>query len=308
MPEVAGVRFHRGGRVYYFDPAGLPLKANDEVVVETARGLEMAQVVIAPHQVVESELTEPLKPVLRRATAEDIQQRAQLREAETEARRRCRELVTQLNLPMKVLDAEYNLDGSRLTIHFSAEGRVDFRELLRQLGTNLHTRVELRQLGARDEAKLTGGLGPCGRALCCCSFLNDFCPVSIRMAKDQDLPLNPAKISGLCGRLMCCLTYEHAQYRELRGSMPRSGQRVTTPAGPGVVVGGNSLKQTVSVRLESEAVVEVPLGEVTLPKLDAVLSLPKDAVVGLPKQGRPPLPGADELVPGAGPGGSGNKG
>ncbi|MBI2918558.1 MAG: stage 0 sporulation family protein [Chloroflexi bacterium] len=300
MPDVAGVRFRRGGRVYYFDPAGLPLKVNDQIVVETARGLELALVVIAPHQVVENELTEPLKPVLRRATEEDLQQQAQFRERELEARQRCREMVRQLELPMKVLDAEYNLDGSRLTIHFSAEGRVDFRELLRQLSASLHTRVELRQLGARDEAKLTGGLGPCGRPLCCSHVLNEFCPVSIRMAKDQDLPLNPAKISGLCGRLMCCLTFEHAQYKQLKVNLPRSGQRVATPTGPGVVVGGNALKQTVTVRLESEALVEFPLDQVVVPPLDAVLRLPKE--------GRAPLPGGNELVPGSGPGGPGNKG
>lgn len=293
MPEVAGVRFRRGGRVYYFDPAGLPLNVNDQVVVETQRGMEIAQVVIAPHQVVESELTEPLKPVLRRATEEDLKQKAELESKEVEARKCCRELIRQLNLPMKVLDAEYTLDGSRAIIHFSAESRVDFRELLRQLGGALHTRVELRQLGARDEAKLTGGLGPCGRPLCCNLFLGEFCPVSIRMAKDQDLPLNPAKISGLCGRLMCCLTFEHAVYKELRTNLPRAGQLVVTPMGQGVVVGGNVLKQTARVRLESEAVAEF-----TLDQIAAADSL----------GGKAPLPGHDELVPGSGPGGSGNEG
>ncbi|MBI2866579.1 MAG: stage 0 sporulation family protein [Chloroflexi bacterium] len=293
MPEIVGVRFRRAGRIYYFDPAGLPLGVQEQVVVETARGLEIGQVVIAPRQVVESDLKEPLKPVLRQATEEDLGNQAEIQVREVEARSRCRELAAQLGLPMKILDAQYNLDGSRLIFQFSSEGRVDFRELLRQLGATFHTRVELRQLGARDESKLLGGLGPCGRPLCCSSFLNEFCPVSIRMAKDQDLPLNPAKISGLCGRLMCCLTYEHALYAGLKRDLPRPGQRVGTPMGPGLVVGGNALKRTAVVRLQSEAEVEFPLAQ-----LEQAVPLAEVA----------PLPGDNELVPGGGPGGKRDEG
>ena len=262
MTEVVGIRFKRAGRIYYFDPAGVEVNLNDWVVVETGRGLEAGRVVVSPKQVLSSEITEPLKPVLRQATEEDLRQREEFKAKESEALERCQEMVARFNLPMKLLSAEYNLDGTRLTFYFSAEGRVDFRELLKELGAIFKTRIELRQVGPRDEAKILGGFGPCGRPLCCTTYLSEFNPVSIRMAKEQDLPLNPMKISGVCGRLVCCLSHESEQYRELKRRLPAVGQRVMTPAGVGTVVGGNPLKQTVLVRLESEASLELPVEEV----------------------------------------------
>ena len=267
MSEVVGVRFKKAGKIYYFDPSGLELKVNDCVVVETSRGLEVGTVVIGPREVAADELTEPLKPVLRKAEPEEIERAEQLREKEREALAECRRLVAELNLPMKLLSAEYSLDGSHLTIYFSAAERVDFRELVRRLAGRLKVRVELRQVGARDEAKLLGGFGRCGRPLCCASFLCGFSPISIRMAKEQGLPLNPMKISGVCGRLLCCLAYENEQYREMKERLPKEGQRVATTMGQGRVVGTNPLKETVTVELEeSEVQVELPLGEVTVSK------------------------------------------
>ncbi len=264
MGDIVGVRFKRAGKVYYFDPAGASLQVGDCVVVETARGLELGQVVIAPGQVVASELTEPLKPVVRRAGEEDIARARELEDKEREALAVCGELVTRLNLPMKLLSAEYNLDGNRLTIFFGAEERVDFRELVRDLTSRLKTRVELRQVGPRDEAKLVGGFGRCGRQLCCARFLTEFAPVSIKMAKEQSLPLNPMKISGICGRLLCCLVYENDLYHEMKERFPREGQRVSTPMGIATVVGVNLLKETVLVQLESQAAVELPMNKVTI--------------------------------------------
>ena len=263
MAEIVGVRFKRAGKVYYFDPAGIDLEVNDYVVVETTRGLELGQVVIAPGQVLASDVEKPLKPVTRKAETEDIKRAQELEIKEKEALVECSQLVARFNLPMKLLSAEYNLDGSRLTFYFSAAERVDFRELVRELASRLKVRVELRQTGPRDEAKLIGGCGRCGRTLCCVSFLSEFAPVSIRMAKDQNLPLNPMKISGVCGRLMCCLVYESDQYREMKGKLPKNGQRVTTAMGPGKVLEGNPLKETVLVELENEVAVELPLSEIT---------------------------------------------
>jgi len=264
MAEIVGIRFKRAGRIYYFDPAGIDLEVNDYVVVSTARGLELGQVVIAPKQVLASEVSEPLKPVVRKAEPEDIKRAQEFAEKEREALAECGKLIAKLNLPMKLVFAEYNLDGSRLTFFFSAEERVDFRELVRELTNLFKIRVELRQVGPRDEAKLIGGFGRCGRPLCCMSFLSEFAPVSIKMAKEQDLPLNPLKISGVCGRLLCCLVYEGEQYRAMKERLPKVGQKVSTPMGIARVVGGNPLKETVLVELESEATVELPLSEVTV--------------------------------------------
>jgi len=264
MAEIAGIRFKRAGKVYYFDPAGIDLEVNDYVVVKTTRGLELGQVVISPKQVLASELAEPLKPVVRKAEPEDIKRAQEFEGKEREALTECGKLISELQLPMKLLSAEYNLDGDRLTFYFSATERVDFRELVRQLTNRFKTRVELRQVGPRDEAKLTGGFGRCGRPLCCASFLSELTPVSIRMAKDQDLPLNPMKISGVCGRLLCCLAYESEQYHTMREKLPKEGQRVSTPMGLANVVGGNPLRETVLVELESQAIIELPLSEVTV--------------------------------------------
>jgi len=264
MAEIVGVRFKRAGRVYYFDPAGFDLEVNDYVVVNTARGLELGHVVASPKQVSDSEMGRRLKPVVRKAEPEDIKRAQEFEDREREALAECGKLTTQLHLPMKLLSAEYNLDGSRLTFFFSAAERVDFRELVRELSKRFNVRVELRQVGARDESKLIGGFGRCGHPLCCMSFLSEFSPVSIRMAKEQGLSLNPMRISGVCGRLLCCLGYEGEQYRVLKAKLPKEGQRVSVPMGRAKVVGGNPLKETVLVELESGARVELPLSEVTI--------------------------------------------
>ena len=263
MADIVGIRFKRAGRVYFFDPSGVDLAVNDYVVVKTSRGLELGQVVIAPEQVLDSEVGEPLKPVVRKAEPEDIKHAQELEAQNIEALAECAKLIDKLKLPMKPLAAEYNLSGSRLTVFFSAAERVDFRELVKELTNHLKVRVELRQVGPRDEAKLVGGFGRCGRPLCCVSFLDEFDPVSIRMAKEQDLPLNPMKISGICGRLMCCLSYECEAYRAMRDKLPKKGRPVSTSMGMATVVAGNPLKETVTVELESGATVELPLSEVT---------------------------------------------
>jgi cell fate regulator YaaT (PSP1 superfamily) len=266
MADIVGIRFKRAGRVYYFDPAGIELNVDDYVVVKTARGMELGWVVIAPKQVLANELTEPLKPVIRKAEPEDIERVKDLEAREAEALPECGRLIEKLGLPMKLLGVEYNLDGSRLTFFFSATERVDFRGLVRELNKRFKVRVELRQLGPRDEAKLVGGFGRCGRPLCCMSFLTEFSPVSIKMAKEQNLPLNPLKISGVCGRLLCCLAYETQQYRAMKEKLPKPGQMVSTPMGVASVVGGNPLKETVLVELESQATVELPLSDITIEK------------------------------------------
>ena len=264
MTEIVGVRFKRTGRVYYFDPAGIELDLNDWVMVETEHGVEVGRVVISQKQVLSSEITEPLKPVLRKAEEEDIRQLKESEGKETEALDGCKEMANQFNLPMKLLAAEYNPDGTRLTVYFSAEGRVDFRDLLKELTNTFKTRIELRQVGSRDKAKLLGGVGRCGRPLCCATYLSEFNPVTIKMAKEQALPLNPMKISGVCGRLLCCLSYEYEQYRIMKEKLPASGQRVSTPMGLATVVGGNPLRETVIVQLESQATVELPVEQVSI--------------------------------------------
>ena len=263
MAEIVGIRFKRAGRLYYFDPAGIEMDVDDCVVVKTARGTELGWVVIAPRQVLANEVNEPLKPVVRKAEEEDIERARDFEAREGEALAECGRLIEKLELPMKLLGVEYNLDGSRLTFFFSATERVDFRQLVRELNRRFKVRVELRQLGPRDEAKLVGGFGRCGLPLCCMSFLTEFSPVSIKMAKEQNLPLNPLKISGVCGRLLCCLGYETDQYRAMKDKMPKSGQRVKTPMGEASVVGSNPLKETVLVELDSQATVEMPLSDIT---------------------------------------------
>lgn len=264
MANVVGVRFKRAGKMYYFDPANIELAVNDQVVVETAQGLELGQVTIIPRQVADSEITTPLKPVLRKATPEDISRCQELEAKEKEAVEECAKLIEKLNLPMKLISAEYNLDGSRLTVYFSAVERVDFRELVRELARRLRVRIDMRQTGPRDEARMVGGCGRCGRPLCCVSFLTEFEPVAMKMAKEQGLPLNPMKISGVCGRLMCCLGYENELYREMKAKLPKNGQWVKTPSGTAKVIGSNPLKQTVLVELESHATAEFPVNQITI--------------------------------------------
>jgi len=264
MTDVVGVRFKRAGRIYYFDPGNIDLEVNDYVVVETSRGEELGCVAIAPNQVLESDVVKPLKPVLRKAEPEEVERVEEFEDREREALVECGEMIAGLELPMKLLSAEYSLDGSHLTFFFSAAERVDFRELVRRLASRFKVRVELRQVGARDEAKLIGGFGRCGRPLCCMSFLSEFAPISIKMAKEQGLPLNPMKISGICGRLLCCLAFENEQYHCMKEKMPKDGQKVTTAMGAARVVGSNPLKETVLVELESEVSVELPLSEITV--------------------------------------------
>ncbi|MFC1908717.1 stage 0 sporulation family protein [Chloroflexota bacterium] len=263
MAEIVGIRFRRAGKIYYFAPSGVELEANDYAIVKTSRGQELGHVVIAPVQIEDSEVTEPLRAVVRKAAPEDIA-RAEELEANAEAALvECGQLIGELQLSMKLITADFNLDGSRLTILFSAEERVDFRELVKRLNSRLKVRVELRQVGSRDEAKLIGGCGRCGRQLCCSSFLSEFSPVSIRMAKEQDLSLNPMKISGACGRLMCCLGYESEQYRAAKAKMPKVGQRVSTPSGEATVSGLNPMTETVQVELEGGETAELPLSDVS---------------------------------------------
>ncbi len=258
MPLVIGVRFNPATKVYYFDPADFEdLQVGEEVVVETARGEEIGKVIIAPHQVSDKEIVGRLKGVRRRASALDLTEMAYYRFKERDALRRCREKAQEHNLPMKIVRAEYNYSGRRLTFFFTAEKRVDFRKLVQDLGRSFKARIELRQIGVRDEAKLMGGIGKCGLSLCCTTWLTEFDPVSIKMAKQQDLPLSPMEISGVCGRLLCCLAYEREYYAETRRKLPRRGDVVDTPQGRGKVLQVNVIKETLEIELENQITVEV---------------------------------------------------
>jgi cell fate regulator YaaT (PSP1 superfamily) len=250
MPTVIGIRFKDSGKIYYFDPNQIgPLKQGEYVVVDTVRGPELAKVAYEVREVPQDEIVGELKGVIRRAEQADFERLRTLNARQGDLLARCAEKIAEHNLPMRLVKAEYSFDGSRLTFYFTAEKRVDFRLLVRDLARLFHTRIELRQIGPRDEAKLLGGIGPCGRLLCCATFLPDYARVSIKMAKDQDLPLNPTKISGVCGRLLCCLSYEHEQYVQAKATLPRRGAWVQTPEGPGEVVSINILKGTVMVEL-----------------------------------------------------------
>lgn len=262
MALVVGVRFKKAGKIYYFDPVNIELRVGDKVIVETARGLEYGEVVVGPREVPEEEIVQPLKPVIRRATPADAEQVALNRQREKEALAICQQKIAEHGLPMKLIDVEFTFDLSKVIFYFTAEGRVDFRELVRDLASIFRTRIELRQIGVRDEAKMMGGLGACGREICCASFLGEFEPVSIRMAKDQCLSLNPSKISGLCGRLMCCLRFENNVYEEAKPLFPEVGDQVKTPLGVGKVTALNILKGTVAVELPERGVMEFRREEV----------------------------------------------
>ncbi len=262
MSEMVGIRFKTAGKIYYFDPTDIEMKVEDHVIVETTRGLEVGRVVTSPREVEASDVARPLKPVARMAEPDEIDHADKFEAKERKAVSDSGRLVAELGLPMKILSAEYSLDGKHLTFFFSSEERVDFRDLVRDLAGRFRARVELRQIGARDEAKLIGGFGRCGRELCCASFLSDFTPISIRMAKEQNLPLNPMKISGVCGRLLCCLSYENEQYRDMKRHMPKSGQHIETPMGPARVINSNPLRETVFVELENRVRVDVPLADI----------------------------------------------
>ena len=256
---VVGIRFRPAGRIYYFDPQGQTFTNGQYAIVETVRGVEAGRVVIASKKVAEGDLSDPLKPVLHLATEDELRTMLTFKSKEKEALARCHERVLQHNLPMKLVESEYNFDGSRLTFYFTADERVDFRALVRDLAATFRTRIELRQIGARDQAKLQGGIGPCGKTLCCSSWITDFGIVSIKMAKEQGLPLNPTKISGVCGRLMCCLSYENDNYIQAKQQMPQIGTMFDTPSGMGKVVGVNVPQDSVEVMLESGVTIHVPL-------------------------------------------------
>ncbi len=262
MSSVVGIRFKDRGKVYYFDPAGLSLAVGDSVLVETVRGVEMGSLVMGPKEVSENKLVLPLKQVIRVATPDDIHVNEANQKKAKEALEIAKGKILEHRLDMHLVEAEYTFDGSRVVLYFTADGRVDFRELVKDLASTLRTRIELRQIGVRDQAKLIGGIGPCGRTLCCTSFLNDFLPVSIKMAKDQNLSLNPTKISGACGRLLCCLRFECEHYDWVKNSLPPVGVSVVTPEGEGKVVFQNGGKNLLSVQLEDGKVVEFPAEEV----------------------------------------------
>ena len=250
MPLVVGVKFKDSGKIYHFDPNEHQLDLGVAVVVETVRGLELGKVAMPTTEMPESELIAELKPVVRQPTLEDYDRIKALEQRHDEVMRLCSERIAAHRLPMRLVRGDWSFDGTRLTIYFTAQQRVDFRHLVRELARIFHARIELRQVGARDEAKLLGGIGPCGRPLCCATFLPDFARVSVKMAKDQDLPLNPSKISGVCGRLLCCLSYEQDQYLAIREELPVRGEQVMTPDGPGMVVAVNTIRETVTVDVE----------------------------------------------------------
>ncbi len=248
MIKVIGVRFRTAGKIYYFDPGKLDVKRNDHVIVETARGIEYCTVVGEPREVEEDKVVQPLKAVLRVATQKDDEQEAANKKKEKEAYQICLEKIRKHNLQMKLIDAEYTFDNNKVLFYFTADGRIDFRELVKDLASVFKTRIELRQIGVRDETKILGGIGICGRPLCCHTHLSEFAPVSIKMAKEQNLSLNPTKISGVCGRLMCCLKNEEETYEELNRKLPNVGDFVTTEDGlKGEVHSVNVLRQLVKV-------------------------------------------------------------
>ncbi|PGD60985.1 stage 0 sporulation protein [Bacillus wiedmannii] len=260
--DVVGVRFKRAGKVYYFDPNQFDISENEFVIVETVRGIEYGKVVITKKQVDENDVVLPLKKVIRIANENDRTIVEENKHAAKEAYQVCQQKVVEHNLDMKLVDVEYTFDRNKIIFYFTADGRIDFRELVKDLAAIFRTRIELRQIGVRDEAKMLGGIGPCGRMLCCSTFLGDFEPVSIKMAKDQNLSLNPAKISGLCGRLMCCLKYENDEYEAAKEQLPDLDQRIQTPHGTGRVIGLNILERLIQVELvDKERIVEYTLDE-----------------------------------------------
>ena len=250
MIKVVGVRFKKAGKIYYFDPVDMNIEKNTYVVVETARGIEFGECVIGVKEISENDIVAPLKSVLRIASEEDINKHFKNKDKEKDAFDICLKKIQEHKLNMKLIDVEYTFDNNKVIFYFTADGRVDFRELVKDLATIFKTRIELRQIGVRDEAKMLGGLGPCGRPMCCSTFLGDFASVSIKMAKEQNLSLNPTKISGICGRLMCCLNYEQSTYEDIRKRMPKVGSIVKTIEGTGEVFSNNIVKESVKVKLK----------------------------------------------------------
>ena len=265
MTKVVGIRFRNVGKIYYFNPRGYKMKTGDHVIVETARGIEYGRVVLGPKEVREEEVVHPLKEVLRVATAEDDEREAQNRLKEKDAFKICQKKIREHGLEMKLIDAEYTFDNNKVLFYFTADGRIDFRQLVKDLAAIFKTRIELRQIGVRDETKILGGIGICGRCLCCHTYLTEFAPVSIKMAKEQNLSLNQTKISGVCGRLMCCLKNEQETYGELNKKLPGTGDTVILPDGlQGTVHSVNVLRQQVKVIVEvndEKEIQEYPVSE-----------------------------------------------
>ena len=283
--EVVDIQFRPGQKVYYFDPAGLQLSAGDRVIIDTARGAEFGICTSGNHRIPQKDVILPLRSVLRRTTDHDERIVAENAEAEAKAHSRCLQLIGELGLDMQLVSVERVFDGSKMLFFFTADDRVDFRELVKTLATSFHTRIEMRQIGVRDKAKMVGGLGICGRPFCCASFLDDFQPVSIKMAKTQGLSLNPTKISGTCGRLLCCLKYEQDAYEDLIRRSPKEESFVDTPDGRGTVTEVNLLRQTVRVRMEKDT--------------DTIRTFAVDEIAvlrnGKAKKNDPPIP--DDLAP-----------
>ncbi|MBQ1546628.1 MAG: stage 0 sporulation family protein [Clostridia bacterium] len=250
MAEIIGVRFKDVGKVYYFDPSGSKLNIGDKVIVETARGVECGSVAIENKEVDDETIVHPLKKIIRIANAADLKRLADNKNKEEKALRICARKIEELGLKMKLVDVEMTFDNKKILFYFTADGRVDFRNLVKELAFIFHTRIELRQIGVRDGAKMLGGIGICGRPFCCSSYMGEFHPVSIKMAKEQGLSLNPVKISGTCGRLMCCLKYEQAAYTELLKKIPKAGAIVMTPNGEGTVVEANPISKVLKVKMK----------------------------------------------------------
>lgn len=261
MPGIVGIRFARAGKIVYYDPGEEKLAIGDYVVVKAEEGLRVGYVVIAPDQVLMSKMKGALAPIVRRAAPDDLQQRDRLQRLSEDVLAKFKHLADQLHLDVKPVEAIFSLDAERVSVTYTAEEKADVRELLRRMGEGARAQVQMREVGPRDETKVLGGLGRCGRELCCSTWLTEFQPVSMKMAKEQDLPLSPPGLAGVCGRLRCCLRYEYDTYRELKKGLPKIGSNVQTSHGPAVVVVGHPLKQTVTVRIESGAWVEVPMTE-----------------------------------------------
>ena len=304
MTKIIGVRFRTAGKVYYFDPKNMEIKRGQHVIVETARGTEYGHVVVGTKEVSREEVVQPLKPVIRVATAEDDEHARRNREKEREAMAICHQKIIRHNLDMKLIDAEYTFDNHKILFYFTADGRIDFRELVKDLAVVFKMRIELRQIGVRDETKILGGVGICGRPLCCHTYLSEFAPVSIKMAKEQNLSLNPTKISGVCGRLMCCLKNEEDTYEYLNSRLPDVGETVTLPdGGKGEVHSVNVLRQTVKVLVEvddGKEMSEYPVAELKFrprkrkntkekPVKEAVKEMAEgEQETGAPKESREP--------------------
>lgn len=278
MIKVIGVRFKKAGKIYYFDPAGLDIEKGNFVVVETARGIEFGECVIGLKEINENDVIAPLKSVLRVATDNDIEKHNQNKEKEKDAFSICLKKIAEHKLTMKLIDVEYTFDNNKVIFYFTADGRVDFRELVKDLATIFKTRIELRQIGVRDEAKMLGGLGPCGRPMCCSTFLGDFASVSIKMAKEQNLSLNPTKISGICGRLMCCLNYEQSTYEDIRKRIPNVGSIVKTEDGTGVVVSNNIIKESVKVKLKCKKTEDEVLEDYKIENIELIEGSYEDSI------------------------------